>query len=104
MPPGHSMFSLVAISAMVPLSPNHQRDRLVDTHHAAHARENAVHEEIIVRPAGGIAGVAHHDDAIVEIARGEYGARNSHIRRAAGDYDRTDAAGAQLKVEIGLEE
>src|ERR1700704_4057616 len=99
MPPGHSMSSLARISAIGSL-PAHQCNGLVDTHHAAHAREDAVHEEIIVRPAGGINGIAHHYDAIVEVARGEHGAGNSHIRRAARNHDRTDAAGAKLKVEI----
>src|SRR5229473_549348 len=97
------MSSSVATSAIVP-SPRHDGDRFIDTHHAPHAGKNAIHEEIIVRPAGGIASVAHHHDAIIEIARGEYGARNSHICRAACDHDRTDAAGTKLKVEIGLKE
>lgn len=45
-----------------------------------------------------------HDDPVVEIARAKQRARDAHVRRAAADDDRVDAAHAQLQVEVGLVE
>src|SRR5882672_11837624 len=51
-----------------------------------------------------ITGIAHADDTVIEIARGEYCAGIAYVGRASGDYDGIDSTHAQLQVEIGLKE
>src|SRR4030095_10060719 len=105
MPPGHMMSSLRTASAIDPSRSNrHQRNCLIHAHYPRHAWEHPVHEEVVVGAPRRIAGIAHHHDTVVEIARREHGARDADIGRAAGDDDRIDAPHLELKVEMGLKE
>ena len=102
MPLGHDLSVVMStwraaiVMRLLLLNWRHQLHGFVHRHHAAHARKHPLHEERVVLAAHRIAGVAHHHDAEVHVARREHRGGDADVGRAARDHDRVDAAHAQL--------
>src|SRR5215471_18585126 len=71
--------------------------------HARHARKDPFHQRV-VRPrfVSSGAGVSSDNNVVIEISRGEYRRRNTHVRGAPRYDDRIDAASPQSQIQIGL--